>query len=121
MVECYGKDPLASPSVMHWRQEFHGGREGVENSPRTGRPLGLGIRLRIERALEVFLNGSARMIAASAGDEFSKVFEILPQVLHLKFRHWRWVPSWLSGAQKIARVEGATLLRAEFLTAKQRY
>jgi hypothetical protein len=48
--------------------------EDVENGPRTGRQLDFGIRIQIERALEVFPNGSVQAIAASRGYELSTVF-----------------------------------------------
>jgi histone-lysine N-methyltransferase SETMAR len=118
LVERYGKDALSYPSVTYWRREFRGGRKDVEDGPRTGRPPDFGIRLRIERALEDFPNGSVRTIAASTGYESSTVFYVLTQVLHLKFRHWRWIPHLLSDAQKVARVEGANSLRSALLTAK---
>ena len=93
LVEHYGGEALSYPSVTYWRREFRMGRQDVEDSPKTGRPPDFGIRLRIESALAAFPNGSVRSIAELTGYEPSTVFYILTQVLHLKFRHWRWTPT----------------------------
>ena len=120
LVEHYGGEALSYPSVTYWRREFRMGRQDVEDSPKTGRPPDFGIRLRIESALAAFPNGSVRSIAELTGYEPSTVFSILTQVLHLKFRHWRWTPHSLSDDQKVARVDGANMLRAELLMARRR-
>jgi hypothetical protein len=50
LVEHSGREALNYPSVTYWRRESRAGRQSVEDSPRTGRPLDFGIRLRIESA-----------------------------------------------------------------------
>jgi hypothetical protein len=47
LVDRCGKETLSYPMVTYW-QRCHRGITDVEDSPKSGRPLDFGIRLRIE-------------------------------------------------------------------------
>jgi hypothetical protein len=89
--------------VTYWQSEFCGGREDVDDSPRTGGSPNFGICFRIERGLKAFPNESVRTIATSTGSEPSTVFNILTQVVHLKSRHWRWITTHCLMIKKMLR------------------
>jgi hypothetical protein len=50
----------------------------------------------------------------------SILFDVPAQVLSFKFQHWRWIPHSLSDSRNVTRVDGANLLRQEFLNTKKR-
>jgi hypothetical protein len=91
-VEHYGDKALSYPDVSDWMRLFRMGREGIEDSRRSGSSPDLQTRLRIEGVLEASPNASVQDIVQTTAITSSTVFYVLTQVLQLEFCTWRWVP-----------------------------
>jgi hypothetical protein len=119
LLLLYGTEVLSYLEVGYWRRQFSMGREYVEDSRKTGRPPDFNCHRRIRQALEERPIAVVRTLAKATRYAPSTVFFVLNEVLGLKFRHWRWVPTY-SLMSKSERVRQSILLRTQLQRAAAR-
>jgi hypothetical protein len=88
LVEHCADKALSYRDVSYRVGQFHLGREGIDDSRRSGRRPDFQTHFRVEAALKASPNASVRDIAQTTGIAPSTVFSVLTQVLHLEFRNW---------------------------------
>jgi len=118
LVQHFGTEALSYSEVCYWMREFARGREQVEDARRSGRPPDFICHSRIQAALEEMPNASVRQLAEISHYSPSTVFYVLTFVLRLKFRHWKWIPHFLSDDDKKKRVSMAKSLEISLVKAQ---
>jgi transposase len=111
LMSRLGNDSYGVSQIKNWLQKLRNGDLSCKDSPRSGRPL-----LPLGPQLEAFMQkcpfASARRIAQHFLTTVPTIKDILQRELGMREFSRRWVPHFLSPAQKVARVEALkTILR----------
>jgi hypothetical protein len=77
------------------------------------------VQLRIQSELEEMALASVRCIAEATHTPAITLFYILTGVLGVRFRHWRWVPHFLSDDQKADKGQQAVMTLAALTAAEK--
>jgi histone-lysine N-methyltransferase SETMAR len=104
----YGNSSPSYKTVKFWSKQFKGGRESIEDDPRSGRPNSA-ITQENNRKVEEFILEDRRIkidvIAESLQISRERVWTIIHDHLGMSKVSARWVPKMLSPFDKQRRVE----------------
>jgi hypothetical protein len=98
-VQSFGLEPLGSSEVCDCMREFAQGREQVEDARRSGRLPDFICDSRIQAMPEEMSIASVQQLAEICRCSPSTVFYVLTFVFRMKFRHWKWIPHFLSDGE----------------------
>jgi transposase len=101
-----GYDSYGISQIKIWLQKFRNGDLSCKDSPHSGRPL-LTFGLQLEVFMQKYPFASARVIAQHFLTTVPTTKNILQRELGMRKFSRRWVPHFLSPAQKVARVEAS--------------
>jgi histone-lysine N-methyltransferase SETMAR len=107
LVTTLGADAYSRSQIKIWLQKFKNGDLSCMDLPRPGRPL-LTLGPQLDAFLQKYPFASARELAHHFLTSVPTIKEILQRELGMKKFTRRWVPHFLSPAQKVARVEAST-------------
>jgi transposase len=111
LTSTLGDDSYGVSEIKLWLQKFRNGDLFCKDSPRSGRPL-LTLGPQLEAFMQKYPFASARVIAQHFLTTVPPIKEILQRELRMRKFPRRWVPHFLSPAQKVACVEASeTILR----------
>jgi transposase len=106
LISTLGDDSYTVSQSKIWLQTFRNGELSCKDSPRSGRPF-----LTLESQLEAFMQkcpfASARVIAQHFLTTIATIKNILQRELEMRNISRRWVPHFLSPAQKVTCVEAS--------------
>jgi hypothetical protein len=106
-----GDDSYAVSQIEIWLQKFSSGGFSRKAPPRSGRPL-LTLRPQFEAFMQKYPFASARVIAEHFLTTVPRIKDILQRELGMRQFSRRWVPHFLSPAEKVSCVEASkTILR----------
>jgi histone-lysine N-methyltransferase SETMAR len=106
ITKVYGDDAPSTRTVYRWIARFTGGREDIEDDPRTGRPSTSVNEDNVDavrQIVEADRRVTVEEIAGTLGVSVGSVEEILHDHLHLSKLSARWVPKALRDDQKAQR------------------
>jgi hypothetical protein len=111
LMSTLGDGSYRVSQIKIWLQKFSNGDLSCKDSPPSRRlPLTLGPQLEV--FMQKYPFASARVIAQHLLTMVPTIKDILQRELRMRKFSRRWVPHFLSPAQKIARVEASkTILR----------
>jgi transposase len=110
-LSTLGDDSYRVSQIKIWLQKFRNSDLSCKYSPRSGRPL-LILEPQLEALMQKYPFASARAIAQHFLTTVPMIKDILQRELGMRKFSRRWVPHFLSPAQKVARVEASkTILR----------
>jgi hypothetical protein len=93
MVQHLGIEALSYSGVCYWMRERDRCREQVEDAGRSTRSSDFVCHSKIQPAREEMPIVSVRQLAEIFHYSPSTVFYVLTFVLRLKFRYWKWIPT----------------------------
>jgi hypothetical protein len=111
LMSILGDDSYAVSQIKIWLQKSRNGDLSRKDSPRSGRLL-FTLGPQLEAFMQKYPFASARAIAQHFLTTVPTIKDILQRELGMREFSRRWVPRFLSPAQKVARVEASkTILR----------
>jgi hypothetical protein len=111
LMSTLGNDSYRVSQIKIWLQKFRNGDLSCKKSPRSGRHL-LTLGLQLEAFKQKCPFARARVIAQHFLTTVPTNKDILQRELGMRKFSWRWMPHFLSPAQKVVRLETSkTILR----------
>ena len=108
LINDYGDNSPALPTVKKWASEFKRGRKSIEDDPRSGRPSDVTTPQKISE-VEAIIMSDRRIkvleVAVGCGISFGTAHNIIHDELHLSKVSARWVPRNFSLQDRHQRVE----------------
>ena len=108
LQQVYGNEAMSRCRVFKWHKRFKEGREGVEDDPRSGRPLTSKTEENVERVRQKVCNDhrlTLRMIANELSMNSERVWSIITEELGMRKICAKMVPRLFTDEQKERRVE----------------
>jgi len=103
----YGEGSPSLTTVNKWIWEAKRGKNGVNDAPRSGRPVSTNVAWRIEKVRELVSEQprvSVRRLEQLSDIPKEMITNILTKNLNMVKMNCRWVPKELSNAQRSGRV-----------------